>query len=92
MNWASNVAVVLLDSYKHLYTETVLYMQYLCPYLGLGLFLSYLCDLFFIFIFILILINQSHGNMALCVFRHFIEYLLLFLDDDMDKKCGYFPT
>ena len=30
--------------------------------------------------------------MALCVFRHFIEYLLLFLDDDMDKKCGYFPT
>ena len=35
-----------------------LYFLYLCPYLDLGLFLSYLCDLFFIFVFILTMINH----------------------------------
>ena len=36
----------------------VLYLLYLCPCLDLGLFMSYLCDLFFIFIFIFIMINR----------------------------------
>ena len=35
-----------------------LYLLYLCPCLDLGLFMSYLCDLFFIFIFIFIKINR----------------------------------
>ena len=34
-----------------------LYVLYLCPCLDLGLLMSYLCDLFFIFIFIFIIIN-----------------------------------
>ena len=35
-----------------------LYLLYLCPCLDLGLFMSYLCDLFFIFTFIFIMINR----------------------------------
>ena len=35
-----------------------LYFLYLCPYLDLDLFLSYLCGLFFIFVFILTMINH----------------------------------
>ena len=35
-----------------------LYFLYLCPYLDLDLFLSHLCDLFFIFVFILTMINH----------------------------------
>ena len=34
-----------------------LYLLYLCPCLDLGLFMSYICDLFFIVIFIFIMIN-----------------------------------
>ena len=35
-----------------------LYLLYLCPCLDLGLFMPYLCDLFFNFIFIFIMINR----------------------------------
>ena len=49
--------------------------------------MSYLCDLFFIFIFIFIMINHiiSHA-----FFRHFLEYFLLVLDDNVDRKFEYF--
>ena len=49
--------------------------------------MSYLCDLFLIFSLIFIAINhitslkQSH-----LVFEHFLEYLLLFLDDNVDEE------
>ena len=36
----------------------ILYLVYLCPCLGLGLLMSYLCDPFFIFSLILIVINH----------------------------------
>ena len=36
----------------------MLYFVYLCLYLRLGLFISYLCELFFITIFLFIKINQ----------------------------------
>ena len=35
-----------------------LYSLYLCPYIDLGIFVWYLCDLFFIFIFIFIMIDR----------------------------------
>ena len=47
--------------------------------------MSYLCDLYFIFSLIFIVINnvtllkQTH-----LFFVHFLEYLLLFLDDNAD--------
>ena len=36
----------------------VICLLYLCPCLDLGLFMSYLCDIFFISIFIFIMINR----------------------------------
>ena len=36
----------------------IIYLLHLCPCLGLGLFMSYLCDLFFIFSLISIVINH----------------------------------
>ena len=69
-----------------------LYLIYLCPCLGLSLFMLYLWDLFFIFSIIFIVIDhittlrQTH-----LFFLHFLEYILLFLDNEVDeesKRCS----
>ena len=61
-----------------------LYLPYLCPFLDPGLFMSYLCDLFFIFIFIFIMINRMNSDTPAFFFS---EYVLLFLDDNVDDEC-----
>ena len=68
-----------------------LYLVYLCPCVGLNLRMSYLCDQFFIFSLIFIVINHvtSLKQMHL-LFAHFSEYSLLFLDDNMDEESEYF--
>ena len=58
-----------------------IYLLYLYPWLDLGLFLSDLCDLFFIFIFIFT--ETSY-------FAHFLKYVLFFLTDSMDEECKNF--
>ena len=58
MNWSSNVALVLLNTYNLHYAFYILYLVYLCPSLGLGPFMLYICDLFFIFKLIFIVINN----------------------------------
>ena len=49
-----------------------LYLLYLCPYLGLGRFMSYLWDLFFIFISIFSMINRiiswKQTHLFFCLF------------------------
>ena len=62
-----------------------LYLIYLCPCLELGRFMSYLCDIFFIFIFIFIMINRM--NTDTCSFGYFLEYVLLFLHDNVNEEC-----
>ena len=48
----------------------------------------YLCDLFFILIFIFTMINHiSHEYRQACSFPFFLEYVLLFLDDSGDEEC-----
>ena len=65
----------------------ILYLVHLCPCPGLYPFMSYLCNPFLTFNLIFILINhiislkQKH-----LFFVHFLEYLILVLDDNMDKK------
>ena len=53
-----------------------LYLLYLCPCLDLGLFMSYLCDLFFIFIFIFIMINRMNTDtlVLLLIFQNMSYY------------------
>ena len=65
-----------------------LYLQYLCPCLELGLYMPYLCDQFFFFIFILIMIN----SIILWKLTHlfcwlFLEYAILFFDNTVDEQC-----
>ena len=65
----------------------ILYLVYLCPFLGLGLFMSYLYDLFFIFNLIFIVINHKTSFKQMYLFFvHVLEYLLLFLDDNVDEE------
>ena len=60
----------------------ILYLVYLCPFLDLGLFKSYLCNIFFIFTLIFIAINRITSY----IFVHFLEYLLLFLNDNVGEE------
>ena len=74
-----HVAIIIL---RH-----ILYLVYLCPWLGLGQFMSYLCDQFFISSLIFIVINHATSFKQTYFFLvHFLEDLLLFLDDNVDKQ------
>ena len=67
----------------------VSYLIYLCPGLGLGLglLMSYLCDLLLIFCLIFIFINHVTSlKQTRLAFVHFLKYLLLFLDGNVDEE------
>ena len=53
--------------------------------------MSYLCDLLFIFSLIFIVINHiTSFRQTHLFFVHFLEYILLFLDDNMDEESEKF--
>ena len=64
-----------------------LHLPYLCPCLDLGLFMSYLCDLFNIFIFIFIMINRMISWIERHLFFWIFFSVLLFLDDNLGEEC-----
>ena len=65
----------------------ILYLVYLGPCLGLGLIMSYLCDLFLIFSVIFITINHIASlKQTRLFFVHFKKYILSFLDDNVDEE------
>ena len=68
----------------------MLYLVYLCPCLGLGLLMFYIYDLFFIFSLIFIVINHITSLKQTLIFCTFLEYLLLFLDNNVDEKSKKF--
>ena len=64
----------------------ILYLVHLFPYIGLGLFMPYLCDLVLIFSLIFIVINHITSlKQTHLFFVHLLEYLLLPLDDNVDE-------
>ena len=68
-------------------------LVYLGPCLGLSLFISYLCDLFFIFNLIFIAINSiASSKQTRLVFAHFLECLPLFLDDNVYEESELFSN
>ena len=74
-----HIAIMIL---KHM-----LYLVYLYPCLGLGHFMSYLCDLFFIFSLVFIVINHTTSFKQACLFFvHCLESLLSLLDDNVDEE------
>ena len=63
------------------------HITYSCPCLGLALFRLYLYDLIFIFSLIFIVINHiTSFKQSYWFFEHFLEYLPLFLDDNVNKE------
>ena len=72
----------------------MLYLVYSCSCLRrLGLFISYLCDLFFFFSLIFIAINHVTSlKQKHLLFVYFLEYLVLFLDDNVDEETNKFET
>ena len=67
--------------------EHFLFLIHLCPCLDLCLFMSHLCDLYFILSLSFIVINHivslKHTHLSLV---HFLEYLQLFLEENVDKE------
>ena len=62
------------------------HLVYFCPFLGLGLFMSYVCDLFFIFsIFIIVINHMTSFKQTYLFFVNFLEYLLLLLDNEDEQ-------
>ena len=69
----------------------ILCLVCLCPFLGLGLFMSYLCDLLFIFSLIFIVINHITSiKQTYLFFLHFLEYLHYFCMITWVKKVNNF--
>ena len=84
----------LLNTYNHHHTEILfVFIIYLCPCLDLGLFMSYLCDLFLIFIFIFIMINRiilwTQAHLFLCLFFRICPIVL---DVNVDEECEKFSN
>ena len=94
MNWASNVASrCCLIHITIIILRHILCLVYLCPCLGLGVFMSYLCGLFFKFSLIFTIINHiSTFKQRYLLFEHFLECLLLFLDDKVDEESKEFSN
>ena len=67
-----------------------LYLLYLCPCLDLCLFMSNLCDVFFIFIFIFIMTNIM--NTSILVSLLIFQNMSYFLVHNVDKKCKQFSN
>ena len=51
----------------------------------------YLCDLFVIFIFILIMINRMNTDILVLLLM-FLEYVLIFLDDNVNEECEIYSS
>ena len=71
----------------------ILYLVCLFLCLGLGLFMSYLCDLFFNVSLIFIVINHiTTFKQRFLFFLHFLEHLLLLFDDNVDEESKSFSN
>ena len=65
-----------------------LYLLYLCPCLFLGLFYSYLCDLFFIIIFIFMMISRIISWIqTYMLFPLFFRLCPIVLRYNVDEEC-----
>ena len=87
INWALNIAEVLLKTSTIIILRHILYLVYLYPCLDLSLFMSYFCDVFFIFSLIFIAVNHMKSlKQTHFFFVHFLEYLLSVLVDNVDEE------
>ena len=76
----------MLNTFNHHFIERILYLEYLCRCLGLGLF--YVYEIYFSFSasFSLSVILKTSFKQTYLLFTHFLEYLLIFLVDNVDEE------
>ena len=89
MNWASDFAYVMLDTYKHHHTEShFIFTIFVSMSRHRSIYVVSMWSFFSFFIFIFIMINriipQIQTHLFVCFF---LEYTLLFLDDNVDEEC-----
>ena len=71
----------------------ILHLVYLCPCLGLDLFMSHLCILLLFFSLIVIVINHITSSKQVHLFScTFLENLLLFLNENLDEEGELFSN
>ena len=81
-----NVAWVLFNTYKlHRMRHLIIYLLYLCSRLDLGLFISYLCDVFHFRLYFHYDYSCNLLNL-MSIFTYFLENVSLFLDDNLDEE------
>ena len=82
---------MLLNTYNQIILRHFIFILFPCE--SIGLFMSKLCYLFFIFSLIFIVINQKTSlKQTYLFFVYFLEYLLLFLDHNVDEEWEYFSN
>ena len=88
--------MLLRSSLRHItiiILRPILHLVYLCPCLGLDLFMSYLCILFLFFSLIVIVINHITSYKQVHLFScTFLENLLLFLNENLDEEGELFSN
>ena len=89
MNWVSDVGLALFNAYNH--HAEVNFVFSIIVYLYVSRPRSITCHIYAIYFsfsasFSLSLIIQPHVNRHTCFFVHLLEYLLLFLDDNVDEE------
>ena len=88
--------MLLRSSLRHItiiILRPILHLVYLCPCLGLDLFMSYLCILFLFFSLIVIVINHITSFKQVHLFScTFLENLLLFLNENLDEEGELFSN
>ena len=82
MNRASDVCFGVVNAYKHHYAEPHFIFSKLVSMSRPSLFILYLCDLYFIFSLIFIVINHiaSLKQTDALFFVYFLQYLYHFLE------------
>ena len=86
-NSASDVVYVLLIAHNHHHTETNLTFNIFVSMSWPSSIYVVLCDPFFIFSLIFIIINYIISSKQAQLFlAHFLEYLMLVLDGNMDEE------
>ena len=89
-----HISIIILRYF--IFTTFTIFTTF-APRLDLSLFMSVLCDLLLIFLFIFIMVHRII-SWETRSFAYFLEYVLLFLDNNVDKeyqkiltsKCWFF--
>ena len=83
--------MMLLSTYKY-HTEILFIFTIFVPKSRRRSIYVYICDILFTLIFIFNMINRIISWIQTHLLFYFLEYVLLFFDNNVDKECEYFSN